>query len=98
MDHKTPKIECARSCGVLDCYALMEFLNWLRSKKKSYWRKLIADRVVNCTFWVQERGDRSLIVGLGSGILIVLFFKIIFYILVIAAVMGAIAYMMAEED
>lgn len=76
----------------------MELISWLRSKKKSYWRKITSDRVVNCTFWVQERGDRSLIVGLGAGILIVLFFKVIFCLLIIAAVLASIAYMLAEED
>ncbi len=76
----------------------MDLIHWLRSKKKSYWRKLVADRIVNLTFWVQERGDRSLAVGLLAGIAIVLFFRLIFILLVLLAVVGSTAYLFAEDD
>lgn len=76
----------------------MRILDQLRAKRKSEWRKLVADKVVGTTLWIQERGDRSLVVGLGSGIIIVLFFRLVFSLLVIAAVVGTTVYLFAQDD
>ena len=76
----------------------MEFWKWLRSKPKSFWREQLASRWINLTFWVQARGDRSLAVGLLSGVVIVLFFRLIFTALIVAAAVAALVYLTAPDE
>ena len=73
----------------------MSILDSIRRRSREEWADLFRDRVTDLRIWIQEHAEKAFFVALVLGAILILFFKIIFWLVFIVAVLGAAAYFYA---
>jgi len=73
------------------------FLKYIRSKSRAEWREVYRRLVLLVRDWLSRNGEVSALVGLVSGIAVVLFFKLILVISVLVSLVVFLLYQYAEE-
>ena len=64
----------------------MEILAEIRKRNRQEWEHLAKEKWTDTRLWIQENGEVAAVSALVSGIIIVLCFKLIFYMALIAAI------------
>ena len=73
-------------------------VDYIRSKSRDEWTKLVRDKWINLRIWIQENGELGFLVAFSCGILFVIFFKFLFGLLVLLALLGFLAWSIAEPE
>jgi len=76
----------------------MTLLDELQAMNRSQLRKWIRDSLINCRIWVQEHGELALIVGVLSGIGLILAYKLIIVLLLLCAAAVCLLFYVAPQD
>lgn len=67
----------------------------IRAKSREEWLEVVRDRVTDIRIWIQERPEKAFIVSFILGAIVVLFFKLIAWVVFLALVVAAAAYFYA---
>ena len=63
----------------------MDFLQEIRKRSREEWEQFGLDKWTDLRIWVQEHGERAALIALVAGVSLVLFFKLVLILLIIAA-------------
>lgn len=73
-----------------------EFLQSVRANSREEWSEKAKDSWVKLRIWVQENGEKAAAIALVFGIFIVLAFKLVFSLFILALILGAAIYFLAD--
>ena len=65
----------------------MDFLQEIRKRSREEWEQLGLDLWTDLRIWIQEHGEAAALIALVSGIVLVLFFKLVLILLVISVLL-----------
>lgn len=75
-----------------------EILAKIRAKSREEWRDLALARIAVLRILVQEHAEIAFVAGVGIGILFVLAFKLIIFLLVVAVLVGFLIWNIARPE
>lgn len=73
----------------------MDLLAFIRKKSREEWQQLALEKCTDLRIWIHEHGMQSLVLGLISGMLIALAFRLIMGILVVGGLLVFCAWQYA---
>jgi len=73
-----------------------EFLRSVRTNSREEWSEIAKDSWVKARIWVQEHGEKAAAIALVFGIIIVVAFKLVFSLFILALILGAALYFLAD--
>jgi hypothetical protein len=69
----------------------------IKSRTRDEWFDYGIERVTDTRIWIQENGEKAAIVFLAVGIFLVLFFKLVLFLVALAAIAMAIVWFVAPQ-
>ena len=75
----------------------MDYWQEIRKKSKEQWQELASEAWTETRIWVQEHGERAAAIALVSGIMIVLTYPLIAWVLVLGGGAAAAVWFMAPQ-
>ena len=73
----------------------MSILDNIRRKSREEWLDTFRDKLTDLRIWIQEHPEKAFVVGVILGAVVVLFFKLVFWLVFILVVLGLAAYFYA---
>ena len=70
----------------------------IRKKSREAWLQFVKDWLTNRRNWIQENPERAALVSLVAGIVIVVFFKFIAWLIFLAGVFAAVVWFIALPE
>ena len=68
-----------------------------RHTREEY-RQLLVDGLTNVRIWIQEHGEQAAVIGVVAGVFIVLFLKLVIWLVLLAFVAGVAILLIAPES
>ncbi len=73
----------------------MDPLAFIRKKSREEWQQLFVDRWTDVRIWIHEHGMQSMFIGLGCGVFVALFFKLVMGTLIVGGLLVFCAWQYA---
>ncbi len=76
----------------------MDIIGTIRQRSREQYVALVREKLIATRIWLQENGEKALMLGLLAGVVIVTLFVVVFYVIVIAAIIAATIWAIARPE
>lgn len=71
---------------------------WIQKRTREEWSQWLHEQITDCRIWIQEHPEKAAVSALIVGMVLVLFAKLVVYLVLLAIIAGAIVYFIAVPE